>query len=89
MFNSDLINSLQNQMELADPDNEIKEIIKRAFEAYDKNNSGFLEREEIRRMLDDACKELGNPMISDDHMEKIIAVIDVSKNGKFSFDEMS
>jgi len=76
-------------MAYADPDNEMKEIIRRAFEAYDANGSGYLEKEEIRRMLDDACKELGTPMISDAHVEKIIDVIDVNKDGKLSIDEVS
>ena len=70
-------------------DAEIKEIIKKAFDAYDEDGSGFLERPEIRRLLDDACKELGTPIISDEHLDKIIDVVDNNSDGKFSVDELS
>lgn len=70
-------------------ENEIKEIIKKAFDAYDEDGSGFLERAEIRRLLDDACKELGTPIIGDEHLDKIIKVVDNNSDGKFSVDELS
>ena len=76
-------------MDSSDPDNLLKEIIKKAFDAYDADGSGFLERMEIRRLLDDACKELGTPVISDVHLDKIIDAVDVNKDGKFSIDELS
>ena len=75
-------------MNFADPDTMLKEIIKKAFEAYDADGSGFLERPEIRRLLDDACKELGTPVISDTHLDKIIDAVDVNKDGMFDVDEL-
>lgn len=70
-------------------ENEIKEIIKKAFDAYDEDGSGFLEEQEIRRLLDDACKELGTPTITSEHLKKIIKVVDNNGDGKFSVDELS
>ncbi len=70
-------------------DHEIKEIIKKAFDAYDEDGSGFLEKPEIRRLLDDACKELGTPIITEEHLKKIIEVVDNNDDGKFSVDELS
>lgn len=72
-----------------DQDFEIKEIIKKAFDAYDEDGSGFLEKPEIRRLLDDACKELGTPIITEEHLNKIIDVVDNNADGKFSVDELS
>ena len=78
-----------DQKEGAYKDDEIKDIIKKAFDAYDEDGSGFLERPEIRRLLDDACKELGTPIITEDHLTKIIDVVDNNEDGKFSVDELS
>ena len=38
---------------------------------------------------DDACKELGTPIITEEHLTKIIDVVDNNDDGKFSVDELS
>ena len=74
---------------MATSDEQIKEIIRKAFQAYDEDCSGLLERQEIRRLLDDACMEFGAPMVSEEHLDNIINVVDVNGDGVFSVDELT
>ena len=74
---------------MATADEQIKEIIRKAFQAYDEDCSGFLERQEIRRLLDDACMEFGTPMVSDEHLDNIIEAVDDNGDGMFSTDELT
>ena len=40
-------------------------------------------------LLDDACKELGMPIITDDYLDQLINAVDDNGDGKFSVDELS
>ena len=67
---------------------QINEIIDMAFMAYDVDDSGFLERSEIRRLIDDMCKEFGAPIMTDEQLDDVIFQIDENNDGKFSIDEL-
>ena len=68
--------------------NELETIVKKAFELYDADNSGFLEKDEIKKLLNDACSELGAPPITDAQLDEVIKTVDDNDDGKFSFDEL-
>lgn len=70
-------------------DKDIEDIVRKAFEIYDTDKSGYLERDEIKKLLDDACGELGADEITDDQLEQVIKTVDENGDGKFSFDELN
>merc|ERR1712118_158267 len=67
---------------------ELETIVKKAFELYDTDKSGYLEREEIKKLLNDACGELGAPAITDAQLDEVIKTVDDNNDGKFSFEEL-
>merc|ERR1711990_530544 len=67
---------------------ELETIVQKAFELYDTDKSGFLERDEIKKLLNDACAELGAPAITDAQLDEVIKTVDDNGDGKFSFDEL-
>lgn len=69
-------------------ENEIQQVVEEAFKQYDTDGSGFLERDEIRKLLNDACAAFGAQPIEDDQLDQVIAGIDENHDGKFSQDEM-
>ena len=75
-----------NKREL-DQVNEI--IICEAFQYYDKDGSGFLEREEIKQMISNAAKKMNCPSIADNEesLNRIIAHFDQDNDGRISFEE--
>jgi Ca2+-binding EF-hand superfamily protein len=68
---------------------DIEDIVRKAFEIYDTDKSGYLERDEIKKLLDDACGELGADEITDEQLEQVIKTVDENGDGKFSFDELN
>ena len=69
-------------------DEELKKIVQDSFEKYDEDKSGYLEREEIRKLLDDVCEEIGAPAINDEKLDEAIVVADENKDGRFNLDEL-
>ena len=69
-------------------DAEIGEIVKKAFEIYDVDKSGTLERDEVKKLLNDACGELGADAITDDQLDAVISTVDDNNDGKISYDEL-
>ena len=66
----------------------LREIVQKAFDLYDADKSGYLEKEEIKKLLNDACGELGAPPITDQQLDEVIKTVDDNGDGKFSFDEL-
>ena len=55
---------------------EIGDIVRKTFEIYDKDKSGFLEIDELRRMWDDAAQELGlDEEIDEGRIRQIVASV--------------
>ncbi len=67
----------------------VKTLIKKAFTEYDLDSSGYLERPEMGRFVEDSCKEVGVAMVNEQHLDRIIAVFDLDKDGKVSIKEFS
>ena len=66
----------------------LRDIVQKAFDLYDADKSGFLEKDEIKKLLNDACGELGAPPITDQQLDEVIKTVDDNGDGKFSFEEL-
>ena len=62
--------------------------MKKAFEIYDVDKSGTLERDEVKKLLNDACGELGADAITDEQLDAVISTVDDNNDGKISYDEL-
>ena len=69
-------------------DSEIEDIVRKAFEIYDVDKSGTLERDEVKKLLNDACGELGAESITDEQLDAVIATVDANNDGKISYEEL-
>ena len=67
---------------------QLDEIVEMMFEAYDIDNSKLLERWEIRRMIDDICKEFGMAVYTDEHLDHLIRMVDQNSDDRFSMEEL-
>jgi len=67
----------------------VKSLIKKAFAEYDIDGSSYLERNELRKFVDDSCKEVGLQQVSEVQLDKILHSIDHDKDGKVSLAEFS
>jgi Ca2+-binding EF-hand superfamily protein len=74
---------------MADMEKIVKTVIKKAFMDYDLDGSGYLERPEMRRFIDDSCREVKIPIVSEPHLDKIINAVDSDRDGKVSFSEFT
>jgi Ca2+-binding protein (EF-Hand superfamily) len=63
-------------------DDELRKNIKKVFESFDKDNSGFIDRSEIVQI----AKELGQE-VTEEEVDKIFADIDTNKDRKISLKE--
>lgn len=59
-----------------------------AFETYDLDKNGKISKDEIRKMLIDACKDFDIKPFEEDTFEIICAKIDIDGNGTFEIDEI-
>ena len=67
---------------------ELETIVQKAFELYDTDKSGFLEKGEIKNLLNDSCAELGAPAITDAQLDEVMKTVDDDADGRFNFDEL-
>ena len=67
--------------------NEMNQMIRKAFNLYDADKSGVLDKNEIRTLLNDLMAELQAPSISDEILDKIISMVDENNDGAFDFKE--
>jgi len=81
---------------LVDADNEAK--VKAAFEAYDKDHSGYIDKEEAKKFARDLLriaekqlktdkKELLSAISLDDYFAKNFEIMDKDGNGQVSYEE--
>ena len=78
-----------NSQEPSDTIEQMAQILKMTFDAYDEDNSGQLERMEIRRLIDDICKEFGEPVVTDERLDGIISEVDDNGDEEFDFGEFT
>ena len=62
---------------------EIGDIVRKTFEIYDGDKSGFLEIEELKKMWDDAAQELGyDEIIDDERIKQIVEKVTGDPNSE-------
>lgn len=72
---------------LAD-DNALKAIAEAAFKKVDTDNSGFIDRNELKALMDEASQ--GNfPSVTEAELDEIYKGLDTNNDGKISVDEFS
>lgn len=64
--------------------NELNEIMSKVFKSFDKDNSGFIDINELR----DVSQELGRPLDAAE-LEECMKDLDVNKDGKISYEEFT
>jgi Ca2+-binding EF-hand superfamily protein len=72
--------------ELRDPEF-IKEVSKMIFESIDVDDSGYLDRDEMRNFLFEYFNDSGISISESVKIEKIIKSFDINKDNKISFEE--
>lgn len=72
---------------LCQPDDEIINFIKKKFRDYDDDDSGYLERNELRMIFDGICEQMKLQNCEAWRVDYIISIIDDDGNGKIDFDE--
>ena len=67
---------------------EIEKIVQKFFEIYDTDQSGELERDEIKILLNDAVKEMGAPPITEKELDETIKTVDENGDGVLQLHEV-
>lgn len=67
---------------------QIKRVAKEIFNLYDDNDSGYLERAEIKQIWTDLMSELGKGGVPEDQLDQMITKYDTNGDGEFSMAEV-
>lgn len=54
------------------------------YEYYDENKNGFLDMEEINKMAETACQNLGHGMPSEEQLKRFREQLDLDGDGRIS-----
>ncbi len=65
----------------------LKDITKKAFDAVDLDNSGYLERNEVEVVMKNVAVDLGVQKPSDKEIDDVIKELDKNNDGRLSVDE--
>ncbi|KAJ8263803.1 hypothetical protein GJAV_G00141440 [Gymnothorax javanicus] len=66
-----------------------EEVIKKAFQVLDKDNSGFIEWNEIKYILSTVPSSVPIVPLSDEEAEAVLQAADVDGDGRIDFNEFS
>ena len=65
----------------------LQDITKKAFDAVDLDNSGYLERNEVEVVMKNVAADLGVQKPSDKEIDDVIKELDKNNDGRLSVDE--
>ena len=83
-YRHDAYVSIQNDQKRAKR-KEYELVVAEAFQYYDKDQSGYLDRSEIKAMLQNSSGMLGKGFLTDEAVENIISSFDINADGKISY----
>ena len=62
-------------------------MVEKAFKDADKDNSGFIDRNELKDVLSKVAKDLKLPQVTDDDVKRYLAKLDLDNNGVITQNE--
>ena len=62
-------------------------LVQKAFMDADKDNSGYIDRYELKDVLCKMAKDLKLPMVTNDDVNRYLAKLDIDGNGVITIDE--
>ena len=65
----------------------IRKVAKEIFNRFDKDKSGFIEKDELRELLITVSKQLNLPFLTEKEIEEGLKQLDNNNDGKLQFDE--
>ena len=65
----------------------IRKVAKEIFNRFDKDKSGFIEKDELREILITVSKQLNLPILTEKEIEEGLKQLDNNNDGKLQFDE--
>lgn len=68
-------------------DSNFKEIAANNFKNYDKDKSGYIDANELQKLMTDVAKEIGIPAPDDSEIQETMGEFDKNKDKKISSDE--
>jgi Ca2+-binding EF-hand superfamily protein len=70
-------------------DDDLRNAVNAVFDAYDKDKSGTLEVNEVRLLINDALKHMGqNREVTKAEVEQFVAAVDKNSDGKIAKPEL-
>ncbi len=70
-------------------DDDLRNAVNAVFDAYDKDKSGTLEVNEVRSLINDALKHMGqNREVTKAEVEQFVAAVDKNSDGKIAKPEL-
>jgi len=67
---------------------QVKAMVKAEFEKYDANGNGYLEKQEIRALLDDTTDKMNQPSVTAQQLDRIFNSLDADGDGRLTFEEL-
>ena len=64
-----------------------RKVAKEIFNRFDKDKSGFIEKDELRELLITVSKQLNLPILTEKEIEEGLKQLDNNNDGKLQFDE--
>ena len=65
----------------------IRKVAKEIFNRFDKDKSGFIEKDELRELLITVSKQLNLPILTEKEIEEGLKQLDNNNDGKLQFNE--
>ena len=70
-------------------DDDLRNAVNAVFDAYDKDKSGTLESEEVRSLINDALKHMGqNREVTKAEVDQFVSAVDKNSDGKIAKPEL-
>lgn len=67
----------------------LKQAVNAVFDAYDTDKSGTLETGEVKNLINDALKHMGQPrQVTDNEVKQFVSAVDKNSDGKIAKTEL-
>lgn len=65
----------------------LQKVTKSAFDAVDKDKSGYLEANELKEVMQNVANDIGTKAPTDEEVNDVLKELDTNQDGKISLDE--